>query len=482
MRPRLFVTAYGAIALTLAVPMPAIGAVSADVAAVEAPSAVPSGTQLWANRYNGPANDLDAARSVAVSPRANRVFITGVSYGSTSSADYATVAYNAANGRQVWVARYNGPGNYTDFAASVGVSADGTKVFVTGSSVGSTTSDDYATVAYDATDGTVLWVKRYNGSANGSDVATSLGVSADGTTVFVTGSSVGSTTSGDYATVAYNATNGTPLWIKRYNGPANSSDSASSVRVGSDGTKVFVSGYSDAATGSPDYATVAYNAADGTPLWVKRYNGPANSYDSAYSLGVSPDGSKVFVSGESYAANGFADYATVAYNAANGTQLWVKRYNGPGNSYDVAASVGVSPDGTKVFVTGQSVGSTTSEDYATVTYNATDGTTLWIKRYNGPANSNDGARSLGVSPDGTTVFVTGTSGGSLTSGDYATVAYNATAGAQQWVARYNGPANSFDEATSVGVSPSGTKLFVTGVSFGSASSSADYATVAYSVS
>jgi hypothetical protein len=48
--------------------------------------------------------------------------------------------------------------------------------------------------------------------------------------------------------------------------------------------------------------------------------------------------------------------------------LWVARYSGPGNSYDVATSLAVSPCGTRVFVTGISVGRATGFDYATVAY------------------------------------------------------------------------------------------------------------------
>jgi hypothetical protein len=61
----------------------------------------------------------------------------------------------------------------------------------------------------------------------------------------------------------------------------------------------------------------------------------------------------------------------VTYDALTGVQLWVKGYTGPGNGNNVATAIGVSPDGTKVFVTGHSLGSTGTYDYATVAYKVT---------------------------------------------------------------------------------------------------------------
>ena len=70
----------------------------------------------------------------------------------------------------------------------------------------------------------------------------------------------------------------------------------------------------------------------GEELWVHRYNGPANDWDQATALGVSPDGSMVFVTGKSTGSTGYPDYETVAYETSTGHRLWVRRYMGPGEA------------------------------------------------------------------------------------------------------------------------------------------------------
>jgi hypothetical protein len=82
----------------------------------------------------------------------------------------------------------------------------------------------------------------------------------------------------------------------------------------------------------------------------------------------SPDGSTVFVTGWVASGQRGDDYATVAYDAATGVREWGRRYNGPNDSGDVAHAVAVSPDGSRVFVTGYSGGVQTGSDYATVAY------------------------------------------------------------------------------------------------------------------
>ena len=262
-----------------------------------------TGAQRWVKRYNGPAKFSDNARSVAVSPTGATVYVTGGSCNdrNESSADYVTVAYNAATGAQRWVKRYNGPANGgIDGASSVAVSPRGSTVYVTGTSE-SASGTDYATVAYNAATGAQQWVRRY---ADGD--ARSMAVSPGGETVYVTGNSYGSAPGGGYATVAYNAATGAQRWVKRYNG----GDEARSVAVSPGGETVFVTG-----TSGSDYATVAYNAATGAQLWVKRYNGPGNLDDQPSSVAVSPDGAKVFVTGGSEKSGGYFDqYVTIAYS------------------------------------------------------------------------------------------------------------------------------------------------------------------------
>ena len=255
MRRHILVTAVTAAAATLAALAPAPAAPAG--AAARATPAAP-GAQLWVARYNGPAGKQDGARSVAVSPDGSTVFVTGSSDGGPATGwDYATAAYSAVTGRQLWVSRYNGPANMFDAARSVAVSPGGARVFVTGYSVGRTAGNAYATVAYGAAAGRRLWVSRYNGPANSSE-ASSVAVSPAGTTVYVTGDSLRLTARDDYATVAYGAAAGRRLWVSRYNGPGNGEDTASAVAVSPAGTTVYVTGTSDGGTAEFDYATVAY--------------------------------------------------------------------------------------------------------------------------------------------------------------------------------------------------------------------------------
>ncbi len=430
-------------------------------------------TEEWVARYNGPGTIYfdDSASALAVDAAGN-VYITGASIGSDNAYDYATIKYDT-HGNPLWVARYDGPGNSLDTATAIAVDAVG-NVYVTGNSVGSGTNYDYATIKYD-TNGNQLWVARYDGPGNGSEYANALVVDAAGN-VYVTGFSTGIGTDSDYATIKYDA-NGNQVWVARYNGPGNYEDIAHALAVDSAGNVYATGSSSDDAPQPPvfsyhtAYATIKYDM-NGNPLWTARYYGPEN-FDIAFALALDAAGN-VYVTGSSADPATFSDYATIKYDT-NGNQLWAARYNGPANSDDHANSLALD-SASNVYVTGMSDGGlATGDDYATIKYD-TNGNPLWAARYNGPANSTDHAQALALDSAGN-VFVTGSSVVSPIQDDYATIKYD-TNGNPLWIAQYNGPANSNDDAATLAVDAVG-NVYVTGQSFGSGTS-LDYTTVKYS--
>lgn len=82
-------------------------------------------------------------------------------------------------------------------------------------------------------------------------------------------------------------------------------------------------------------------------LWTRRYDGPGHFDDRAYDVAVSPNGTHVFVTGESRGASS-VDYATIAYDDPTGARLWTSRLDGPTHRYDAAKALAVSPDDTRV--------------------------------------------------------------------------------------------------------------------------------------
>jgi hypothetical protein len=98
----------------------------------------------------------------------------------------------------------------------------------------------------------------------------------------------------------------------------------------------------------------------------------------------------------------------------------VKRYNGPTNSYDDAKSLVIDESG-NVFVTGASGNTGTGDDYATIKYD-TNGNELWVKRYDGSASGDDRGYFIAVDTS-ENIYVTGLSMGIETGSDFATVKY-----------------------------------------------------------
>jgi uncharacterized delta-60 repeat protein len=99
----------------------------------------------------------------------------------------------------------------------------------------------------------------------------------------------------------------------------------------------------------------------------------------------------------------------------------------------------------------------------------------WVARYNGPGNSYDEAHAIAVD-SAANVYVTGSSVGLEPDPDYATIKYD-TSGQEQWAVRYRGPGNSGNVANAIAVDGSG-NVYVTGRS-STSGTDYDYATIKY---
>ncbi len=116
-----------------------------------------------------------------------------------------------------------------------------------------------------------------------------------------------------------------------------------------------------------DYATIKYNFS-GNIEWDSRYDGPDHDIDEATDIVVDNSGN-VFVAGQSYATQQAFDFLTIQYDPS-GVEQWTHRYNGTADSQDHLHVMAIDDIG-NVYVTGQSVGTTSLEDIVTIKYGVT---------------------------------------------------------------------------------------------------------------
>ncbi|HUP70615.1 MAG TPA: kelch repeat-containing protein [Acidimicrobiales bacterium] len=293
---------------------------------------------------------------------------------------YVTSSLDATSGTRRWTSNYDSgkrpDGTLVDHDAprELVLSRDGTRVFVGGLS---------ATVAYDTSSGATLWATLEDRS-DFSGVATS----PDGSLVFATGlGPSGPAWLGDFVTVAYNAATGTKVWASHLPLPPDPPGTPGSMagfapwpccgkgplQMSPTGDRLYLTGMAAYYTAWPgrvdfDALTLAYEPSSGRIVWQARYRGATpnpgidpNTDERGFFLEVAPDGSRIYMTGLSYNAtdyaldNGPRDYATVAYDAADGAQRWVARYNSSATATDNTVAVGglaVSPDGTRLYALG----------------------------------------------------------------------------------------------------------------------------------
>ncbi|UOQ64718.1 SBBP repeat-containing protein [Hymenobacter volaticus] len=218
-------------------------------------------------------------------------------------------------------------------------------------------------------------------------------------------------------------------------------------------------------------ATTAITSESVSEEWATRYTRYGTTFGGGTEVVTDAAGS-VYVTGNSFGSGSNYDFATVKYSASS-VLLWEARYNGPGANVDLAAGIAVDAAG-NVYVTGTSVGrGSNGYDYATVKYSS-GGQQLWAVRYNGSASGDDLATDIAVDAAGN-VYVTGTSYNGSASYDYVTVKYSPS-GQQLWAAPYSRSSTSDDLPTDLALDGSG-NVVVTGTTY--LDNQSDYTTIKY---
>lgn len=133
----------------------------------------------------------------------------------------------------------------------------------------------------------------------------------------------------------------------------------------------------------------------------------------------------------------------------------------------------MSPDGDTVFLTGESNDTVTRCDMTTVAFDRT-GASRWSARHDVGGRCEAG-RALALSPDGATLYVTGSSAGPRgqigvqsvrvaipPTTSFATVGYDARTGVRRWSTLFNRLPVDDDVAAGVAVARDGSRVYVTG--------------------
>jgi len=277
------------------------------------------------------------------------------------------------------------------------------------------------------------WNNIYNGINDSDDVGLSIDVDESGNT-YSTGKSYSNDTEFDIETIKYDV-GGNFIWSRTFNGTGNSDDIPVLLKIDRFGN-IYIIGYSKGVNSYFDYVTIKYNV-NGELLWVSRYNGTGNGYDLPTSVFIDSSGNS-YVTG--YSNNPFSDYATVKYDS-NGVELWVARYNGYiGYTEDLATSIAIDNSG-NVYVTGTSFyDNITGYDYLTIKYNS-DGQQQWIRNFSGNGYyTRESANSI-ITDNSGNIYVTGSSSRSGIQTEFATIKYNAE-GDVLWIRKIDGNSNT----------------------------------------
>lgn len=386
--------------------------------------------QKWVARYERPSGSSGIANQMALDKVGNcYIFGNNISNGGQA----ILVKYNS-EGDTLWTRNFIGAANVDVIADSIG------NVYITGYVGPSFGPYDIYIIKYNP-NGIQQWLKIYD--SGGSDLPSGL-INDNQGNILMSG------LSGNESIIIKYQPNGDTAWTRKYTEPgyrfpARTIDIDRNNNIYIGGGKINIS------NNSQNYFVIKYSE-NGSFKWINAHN--LNSIEVLNKVKADQN-FNVYATGQSTTGR----ILTVKYDS-NGTEQWQRIYDGPGSGTDKGNDMRI--DGfNNIIVTGVSIGAGTSSNYVTIKY-APNGDSVWVQIYNGTGNGSDEAYSCEID-DSNNIYVTGRSINTGVSWDYATIKYN-NSGLQLWSAIYNNTvANAEDIAYKV-LLDINKNIYVTGMS------------------
>lgn len=315
----------------------------------------PNGMPLWTNRFNDSVSNGAAPQGLVADADGNAFLLVGNFYVVSGVPRCTLLKYDPA-GNLAWVRHYNDPANIEDNPVALARTPSGDLV-VACSSQGSPTGEDYAVLKY-TSDGDCLWTNRYD--RRFLDQPASLALDPAGNVV-VTGDSLDPSPH-LYVTIRYGS-DGQPLWTNLLTGPRYQGGAVPQVVSDLAGNS-FVSAGAPGATNTGDFLLLKIDP-NGVPLWTNRYLG-LGATNGILCQTATDSAGNLYTAGYTVPPGEPLTTCVLARYAADGTPVWTNRFDGPPNSAAYGFALAVSPAG-DIHVTGQVV-SGSRYQFATVKF------------------------------------------------------------------------------------------------------------------
>jgi hypothetical protein len=269
-------------------------------------------------------------------------------------------------------------------------------------------------IAYDARTGAELWVTSHGSDTEEEDA---IAGSADSSAIYVAGRD--DPTNPGFLVVRLSASSGIIQWTSHYDTGDGSLPAAApspdGLALSPDNSKVFITGAASTPA-NPDVAvTVAFDSNSGGQLWHAFDPTYASSAGRCSGYTAVPASATLFVLEDCLNLAGI--YPTLlAYDAATGSLTWRRTFP---TTVPWPYAVALDTNNSSVVVGGW----TFSYDFWGTAISTVDGSSIWDSSWP-HVGVGDGVQRVDVGPSGT-VYLSGTSGGETdTSHEFAVVAFN----------------------------------------------------------